>query len=86
VPQRHPSFGHRAVAARPSDGVEQLAHHIARGDNTEQSFFFQAKFLPDGRQGSRTPPSKNNIWWTILKLARTIFAPRFARGGGEVKK
>jgi len=21
--------------------------------------------------------------WTILKLARTIFAPRFARGGGK---
>ena len=25
-------------------------------------------------------------WWTILKLARTIFAPRFARGGGEKPK
>ncbi|PIP24121.1 MAG: hypothetical protein COS72_00860 [Candidatus Moranbacteria bacterium CG06_land_8_20_14_3_00_43_56] len=22
-------------------------------------------------------------WWTILKLARTIFAPLFARGGGK---
>ena len=24
--------------------------------------------------------------WTILKLARTIFAPRFARGGGDALK
>jgi len=25
-------------------------------------------------------------WWTILKLARTIFAPRFARGGAKIQK
>jgi hypothetical protein len=25
-------------------------------------------------------------WWTILKLARTIFASRFARGDGKAQK
>ena len=28
----------------------------------------------------------NRLMWTILKLARTIFAPRFARGDGEAQK
>ena len=26
------------------------------------------------------------VWWTILKLARMFFAPRFARGDGEAQK
>ena len=33
--------------------------------------------------GINSAPSEaaNSIWWTIFKLARTIFAPHFARGG-----
>jgi len=36
--------------------------------------------------GESEGEADNSIWWTILKLARTFFAPRFARGGGEAQK
>jgi len=37
---------------------------------------------PRGEAETLTYPKR----WTILKLARTIFAPRFARGDGEGQK
>jgi hypothetical protein len=49
------------------------------------SFKFPFNFVAEPRSGEAerlTYPK----WWTILKLARTIFAPRFARGGGEAQK
>jgi len=39
--------------------------------------------LPAEARGEAPSEAANSIWWTILKLARTIFAPRFAWGGGK---
>jgi hypothetical protein len=45
---------------------------------------------PRAKRGARQQITTQNLtsceMWTILKLARTIFAPRFARGDGKAKK
>jgi len=46
------------------------------------SFDFPFNFVVEPRSGEAETLTYPKVW-TILKLARTIFAPRFARGGGK---
>jgi len=51
-----------------------------------QKLIFSFKF-PFNLAAERSEVAQKSLTypkvWTIIKLARTIFAPRFARGGGK---
>ena len=61
------------------------SNHILHNQKLIFSFKFPFNLVAEPRSGEAerlTCPK----WWSILKLARTIFAPRFARGDREPKK
>jgi hypothetical protein len=69
------------------EGVEELPEGIPSPSLRSGSEFGGLGFSAHLAQNNLKPQERVfDCLWTILKLARTIFAPRFARGGGEAQK
>jgi len=61
-----------------------MENFLLREQNQKLIFSFKFPFnlAVEPRSGEAEGLTYPRVW-TILKLARTIFAPRFARGGGK---